>query len=189
MKRTLFTLISISYFSTSMAQQYETQNFNLIKMIDKAEIRFYPPVMKIKSNRENGFSALFGYISGKNVANQRIAMTTPVYIKKNGEKEVMEFVLPRFFNKKDTPMPLSQKVEVYESQSGYYVAFPFKGYAFDWVTNKAINELKDIVNSNNLKIIGEPIILVYNSPYKLFNRKNEILFKIAYKPFSSNNIK
>ena len=66
MKAILFNLITIFYFSSSMAQQYETQQFEVIKTIGEAEIRFYPPVMKIKANRSNGFWALFGYISGKN---------------------------------------------------------------------------------------------------------------------------
>ena len=29
-----------------MAQQYETQSFDLIKKVDEAEIRFYPPLSK-----------------------------------------------------------------------------------------------------------------------------------------------
>ena len=32
-----------------MAQQYETQSFDLIKKVDEAEIRFYPPAVKIRS--------------------------------------------------------------------------------------------------------------------------------------------
>ena len=43
-----------------MTSQYETQNYDIIKTIDKAEIRYYPTVMRIKSTRENGFANLFG---------------------------------------------------------------------------------------------------------------------------------
>ena len=90
-----FTLLFILYQSISMAQQYETQSFDLIKKVDEAEIRFYPPAVKIRSSRKNGFGALFGYISGRNSRDQKIAMTTPVYLGKNEDNEMMEFVLPR----------------------------------------------------------------------------------------------
>ena len=34
------------------------------------------------------------------------------------------------------PEPLSEKVEVYESRSGYYIAHSFGGYAFDWAVTR-----------------------------------------------------
>tara|TARA_B100000287_G_scaffold352923_1_gene342526 strand:- start:356 stop:859 length:504 start_codon:yes stop_codon:yes gene_type:complete len=161
-----------------MSSQYETQKYEIIKIIDKAEIRYYPAVMRIKSSRENGFANLFGYISGKNEKNNKIAMTTPVYLKKEDNIEVMEFILPSSYNNKNTPMSLSSKVSVYESNPDYYLALKFGGYAFQSFVNKTSRELKRIANENNIQVVGEPIVLVYNSPYKIFNRRNEILFKI-----------
>ena len=180
MKATLFTLLTIFYFSNSMAQQYETQQFEVIKTIGEAEIRFYPSVMKIKANRSNGFGSLFGYISGKNVKGQKIAMTTPVYMQEDEGKKVMEFVLPRELDLQSTPNALSDRVEVYESKPGYFIAYPFGGYAVDWISNRAIKALKEIIKSNEVNIECDPILLVYNSPYKVINRKNEILFKVNY---------
>ena len=179
MKAILFTLITIFYFSSSMAQQYETQQFEVIKTIGEAEIRFYPPVMKIKANRSNGFGALFGYISGKNTEGQKIAMTTPVYMQEEEGEKVMEFVLPRELDNQSTPAAISDNVEVYESNPGYFISYPFGGYAVDWVAKRAIKALKEIIKTNNLVVEGDAIILVYNSPYKVINRKNEILFKIT----------
>ncbi len=180
MRATLFSLFTIFYFSKSMAQKYETQQFEVIKTLGEAEIRYYPPVMKIKANRNNGFSSLFGYISGKNVNGQKIAMTTPVYMQEDKGEKVMEFVLPRELDSKSTPDALSDKVKVYESKPGYFIAYAFGGYAVDWVSNRATMSLKEIIKDNNINIEGDPILLVYNSPYKLINRKNEILFKIIY---------
>ncbi len=162
-----------------MAQQYETQRYDLLKTIDKAEIRYYPPVMKIKTARSNGFSALFGYISGDNSTRQKIAMTTPVYMGNDSTgKGVMEFVLPKAMHKDSTPSSLSDSVEVYESESGYFIAYPFGGYAIDWVVQRATNTLREIAHLNKIEIVDEPLLLVYNSPYKLINRKNEVLFQI-----------
>ena len=58
----LTVLLSIFYFFSEMVQQYETQYYKVIKNLKKAEIRYYPPSMKIKSNRDNAFSILFSYI-------------------------------------------------------------------------------------------------------------------------------
>ena len=177
-KKIFLFFVSIHFFS-KMTSQYETQNYNIIKIVDKAEIRYYPSVMTIKSNRKNGFVNLFGYISGKNGKNKKIDMTTPVYLKKEDNIEVMEFILPRSYNNKNTPMSLSSEVLVYESNPDYYLALKFGGYAFQSIVNKTSRELKIIANENNIQIVGEPILLVYNSPYKIFNRRNEILYKIS----------
>ena len=145
-----------------MAQQYETQSFDLIKKVDEAEIRFYPPAIKIRSSRKNGFGALFGYISGRNSRDQKIAMTTPVYLGKNEDNEMMEFVLPRSINKSNAPKPLSEKVEVYESRSGYYIAHSFGGYAFDWAVNRVRKNLEEIAFRNKIMSKDTDIVLLGN---------------------------
>ena len=180
LKPKTLTFLLILNQSISMAQQYETQSFDLIKKVDEAEIRFYPPAMKIRSSRKNGFGALFGYISGRNSRDQKIAMTTPVYLGKNEDSEMMEFVLPRSIDKSNAPKPLSEKVEVYESRSGYYIAHSFGGYAFDWSVNRVRKNLEEIAFRNKIKLIGDPFVLVYDSPYKIINRKNEVLFEVDF---------
>ena len=180
LKPKTLTFLLILNQSISMAQQYETQSFDLIKKVDEAEIRFYPPAVKIRSSRKNGFGALFGYISGRNSRDQKIAMTTPVYLGKNKDNEMMEFVLPRSINKSNAPKPLSEKVEVYESKSGYYIAHSFGGYAFDWSVNRIRKNLEEIAFRNKIKLIGDPFVLVYDSPYKIINRKNEVLFEVDF---------
>ena len=87
MTHTYFTLLFL--FFNLMAQQYETQYFEIIKTLDSAQIRYYPSVMKIKATNNKGFNALFGYISGKNETGQKIAMTTPVYTQQEEGQEVM----------------------------------------------------------------------------------------------------
>ena len=189
LKPKTLTFLLILNQSISMAQQYETQSFDLIKKVDEAEIRFYPPAMKIRSSRKNGFGALFGYISGRNSRDQKIAMTTPVYLGKNKDNEMMEFVLPRSIDKSNAPEPLSEKVEVYESRSGYYIAHSFGGYAFDWAVNRVRKNLEEIAFRNKIKLIGDPFVLVYDSPYKIINRKNEVLFEVDFESIGKKDSK
>lgn len=179
MKKKLTFLFSLLIISNLMAQKYETQTYETIQFFDEAELRYYPPVMKIKSPRSNGFRALFSYISGNNKTNQKISMTTPVYMRQDEQgEEVMEFVLPKDMDQSNTPSSNSQIVEVYESHSGYFIAIGFGGYAMERTVRKATDTLKAIAEKHHLRIKSSPLLLVYDSPYKLMNRKNEILFEI-----------
>jgi hypothetical protein len=163
-----------------MAQGYETQSYDVIQTFSEGEIRFYPPVMKVKTNNKSGFSSLFKYISGNNSAEQKIAMTTPVHMDKNEGSETMEFVLPKQFDLDNTPLPVSSNVEIYKSKAGYFAAFKFGGYTNTKKEQMIIEKGKKILAENNISFFDSPVVLVYNSPYTFFNRKNEILFAIKF---------
>lgn len=175
-------LLSLLCLQLVMAQKYETQAFEVIKKVGDAEIRYYPSVMRIKTYQSNGFSSLFGFISGRNSTGLKIAMTTPVYMQEKEGARMMEFILPKHFTPENVPKSVSQQVAVYESEPAYFIAYTFGGYSFDWISKRATQKLRDIIEKNQLKIIDEPLLLVYNSPYQVLNRKNEILFKIQYNP-------
>ena len=170
-------LASITFY-TAMGQKYETQPFRVVKNLQGLEIRYYPPVMKIQS--DNNFGDLFGYISGKNQDKAKIAMTTPVYMKDSDGQDVMEFVLPNSFKSVNTPTPESPGVRVFESKPGYFIAIGFGGYAKEKSKVKQTERLIALAKQHQLKLIGKPLLLVYNSPFRFFNRKNEMLFEIAY---------
>ncbi len=159
-----------------MAQKYETQPYELIQNFEEAELRFYPPVMKIQSNGD--FGSLFRYISGGNETGTKIAMTTPVQMGNTSGEPVMQFVLPAAYNKNNTPKAISPNVKVLESETGYYLATQYGGYSMNWREKKAAKKLKEVAASQGLEISGEPILLVYNSPFDVFNRKNEVLYKV-----------
>lgn len=175
----LCALLMLLTYQMTMAQKYETQPFELIKTIEEAELRFYPSVMKIQSNGD--FGSLFRYISGANEAGQKIAMTTPVQMGTPEGDPVMQFVLPKKFNSENTPSSSSSTVKVIESEEGQYLAIEYGGYTTDWRERKAAKRLRAIADQHGIELIGEPIRMVYNSPYQLFNRKNEVLFKVNRK--------
>ena len=77
----------------AMAQETETQEYRIIIELNGAELRYYPPAMKIQSN--NDFGSLFNYISGNNSAREKISMTSPVYMGDGKGNNVMEFDLPK----------------------------------------------------------------------------------------------
>lgn len=172
----LFLTATLLPTQSAMAQNLETQSYTVLDTMDGMEIRYYPPVMKIQS--DNNFNALFRYISGENQSGTEIAMTTPVYMGDSEGNRVMEFVLPAAFDETNTPSARSAGVRVFESEPGYYAAVSFGGYASASSRESATRRLMALAAQHDMKTTGEPMLLVYNSPYQFFNRKNEILVRL-----------
>ena len=163
--------------------QTETQPYEIIKKIEDGEIRYYPPIMVAEHKSKNpgsGFGKLFNYISGNNNANTKIAMTTPVHIKKSEDENSMSFVLPRKFNPESAPLPIDESIKVFEKESGYFAAIRYSGYTNESKERLFSKKLQNILKKLKIKTSGEEVILVYNSPYRFINRKNEILIPIIY---------
>ena len=174
-------LFFISIISMS---QYETQEYELISNLDEIEIRYYPSSIMVKyiddQNLNRGFNYLFRYISGGNDLSKKINMTTPVHMERGEKKSSMEFVLPREFNLKNVPKPINSEVEIYEAKNLFYASFSYSGYTNPSKEEVIIKKIKSKLIEQNIQIIGQEKILVYNSPYKFFNRKNEIIIPINY---------
>ena len=174
--RILSLLILLFQVPTALAQNTEPQEYRVIKEYNAAELRYYPPVMKIQSN--NDFGSLFNYISGNNSTREKINMTTPVYMGDGKGSNVMEFVLPENFNPKNTPDALSKQVKVFESEPGYFLTLEFGGYASKKNVQYYASELSNIAQKYGLITIGMTSLLVYDSPYKVIGRKNEVIIQI-----------
>ena len=130
------TIISFFIFTLSMSvfsQKYETHNYETLFSDDSFEVRLYAPVLKAKTfstkGSNNNFGKLFRYISGYNKKNEKISMTTPVYMKDEDKGSMMEFVLPSKFDMENISMPLSENVEVYLDEGGHYASVQYGGYS------------------------------------------------------------
>mgnify|MGYP001626709599 FL=1 len=177
MVKYLFLLLSITMFS----QGYETQKYEVVKQIENIEIRFYPPSLMAKVNSRGGFSKLFQYISGKNDKSEKIAMTTPVHMSNENNKSTMEFVLPSKYSLENIALPNDKNIEVYNSKPGYYAAITYGGYSNSEKVKKNHSSLLNKLKAENLKILNsQPVVLSYNSPYKVFNRRNEVLVEVEF---------
>lgn len=162
-------------------QGYETQRYDVIERIGEVEIRFYPPVMKVKTvgaiASNKNFTTLFQYISGNNDEQEKIAMTTPVYLYTQDNSEIMEFVLPSKYM--DTaPEALATNAEVYQSSSGHYAAIRFGGYSSAAKEKVYTKKLLNVLAKAGEQIIGDPQRLSYDAPYKFYKRRNEIVVEI-----------
>ena len=171
---TLLFIIITSGFTK--AQETETQTYKVVKELNGAELRYYPPVMKIQSN--NDFGSLFNFISGNNSTREKISMTSPVYMGDGKGNNVMEFVLPKDFDQNNTPEALTKNVKVFESEPGYFLALQFSGYATNRNVQQHARDLYQLTHQYGYTSIGQAMLLVYDSPYKVIGRKNEVIIQI-----------
>lgn len=165
-----------------MGQRNESQPYEVLQNIGDLEIRFYPPAMmaKAKADTGNPFSTLFRYISGANQTNEKIEMTTPVYMYPEDGTSAMEFVLPKKYMRQQAPAPSAYNVKIYESKPGYFAAVRYDGYSNQSKVKTHTDRLMVEIQKNNLKVISNPVVLSYDSPYKVMNRRNEIIVEISY---------
>tara|TARA_B100001057_G_scaffold139442_1_gene139103 strand:+ start:104 stop:661 length:558 start_codon:yes stop_codon:yes gene_type:complete len=165
-----------------MSQKYETQEYEVVDEIDKIEIRYYPsaPMIKVSSNqsRNNNFGKLFRYIAGNNNNEEKIAMTTPVYM--SDQSKTMEFVLPKKFLSGEIPVPNDIDIEAYISKPKYYAAIKYSGYSNNKKEENYRQELVKALQHSNLKILSEYFVLSYDAPTKFYNRRNEILIQVDF---------
>ena len=145
------TLVAIFFSMTIFSQKYETHSYKTLFEEDNFEIRNYDPVMKARAysnTGNNNFMKLFRYISGDNEKNQKIPMTTPVYMKEDNQGSMMEFVLPSTLNENNASQPLSKDVELYMDQGGIYASVSYGGYSNNSKRNKYTSQLNNKFGEN-----------------------------------------
>ena len=103
-------------------------------------------------------------------------MTTPVHMEKTEGKNKMAFVLPSSL--KSPPSPKNKNVEIVRSKEAYFAAIQYGGYSNISKVKFYTDLLKKSLGQNGIKVNGSPIILGYNSPYKFFNRRNEVMIEV-----------
>lgn len=174
---------------TQSKGQTEHQPYTPVHQFPGFEVRYYPEAIMAKvytharSYREMtspAFNTLAGYIFGGNAAGQKIAMTAPVHIDLHDSGSSMSFVMPSAYEMEDLPAPNNPAVKLEYSDSGYFAALTFGGYASDDKILEESEKLKRYLGQNNIQHHGNFRFLGYNSPYKFWNRRNEILVEIKW---------
>ena len=180
----LFILIFCTLFILpySMVMANEEAKYEVIEKNEIYEIRKYSDRLAVETSRDgidSNFRKLFNYISGRNDAQEKIAMTTPVtQVEKNGNI-TMQFYLPSKFNSENVPNPSRKDVRIINIEGGYYAVVKYSGRASDGNFIKYKDILEKELKNNNISIVSPPIRATYDSPFTLpMNRRNEAMFKV-----------
>ncbi len=167
--------------------------FYLIDAQDNIEIREYPDSFwvstKMKNGEQselmsNGFRTLFNYISGKNTQKQKISMTAPVLVKVNpkvsftGEDEVA--TMSFFLGQTDgAPEAEDSKVYLQRLESKRYAVISYSGYSNRYKQEENLRLLGDFLTKKGLNFKTDNYFFAgYDSPFKFFNRHNEVWIEL-----------
>jgi len=162
----------------SFGQDYNT--YKVLKKIEKIELREYNPLLFASymntsdiNNRSSSFRVLANYIFGSNEKTEEIAMTSPVVIRLFNDNEML-FRMPQKYNKQNIPKPNNKNVKFIETNSIQKAVIQYSGYSNTAKEKEKTEELIRILAKHNIKHTSEFELFVYDSPYKFFNRRNEI---------------
>jgi hypothetical protein len=193
---------TVAMLTSSTAMAIEEPGFKVLEKDGSFELREYSPYVVAETRVEAGFDdaggvafqRLFRYISGNNVAQQKIAMTAPVSQSRgekiamtapvsqvaDGRAFVVAFTLPSTYSLATAPKPLDPTVQIREQPGQLVASWRYSGR---WTeSNYRENEalLREQIEARGLTARGEPVLARYNPPFTpWFMRRNEVLIAVA----------
>lgn len=90
----------------------------------------------------------------------------------------MRFVMPNEYDMNELPRPNDDKVIIAEMTGFTAVSVAFDGFASPSDYDEQTKVLLEWCQQNGLDVIGEPIYLGYDPPFKLTDRLNEVIVEI-----------
>ena len=132
----LLAVVGVLAWNTTTRAGYESAEYKVIESDGKFEVREYPDLMLVATTtkidaqgRDGSFMKLFRYISGANESEQKISMTTPVFMENDkADSEVqMGFVMPQEVAVEGVPNPTGPDVDVRKRAGGRFAVLRFSG--------------------------------------------------------------
>jgi len=195
----------VAVLASATAMATEEPSFKVLEKEGSFELRQYPAYVVAETRVEAGFTSagniafqrLFGYISGKNVAQQKISMTAPVTQsrgKAQGEKIAMTapvaqvadgdaylvaFTLPSTYTLQTAPKPLDPTVQIRAVPAQLIACWRYTGRWTESNYRDSEKLLREQMAKRGMVANGEPILARYNPPFTpWFMRRNEVLVPV-----------
>lgn len=185
----VFTVVGFSFAQFLMSytsNKIENPVYKVLKDYGEFEIRQYEEMImantSFKSNNydqnaNEGFRRVASYIFGQNDRNEKIAMTSPVFMEMGSEPS-MSFVMPKKYAMDDLPDPDRKDVELVTKNPMKLAVIRFSGYANEEKISAYRKKLLGLMVKNGLKPGSNYYFLGYNAPWKLVGRKNEVAIEV-----------
>ena len=195
----------VAVLATPTAMAIEEPRFEVLEKDGSFELREYSPYIVAETRVEASFEQagsiafqrLFRYISGNNVAQQKIAMTAPVTQARgekismtapvsqvaDGDAYVVAFTLPSNYTLATAPRPLDPTVQIRQVPQQLIACWRYSGR---WTASNYREQellLRDRIKARRLITRGDPVLARYNPPFTpWFMRRNEVLIPVAAQP-------
>jgi DNA gyrase inhibitor GyrI len=148
-------------------------------------VRDYPaltvaetPMAGNRNGDDGSFMRLFGFITGKNEAKKKIAMTTPVFMSNNETNTTMAFVMPAKMKSGSVPQPADDSVTVRELAAGRFAVLRFSGGRNAKQEAESLNRLKAWMETEGLSVLSPPVYGYFDPPWTpSFLRRNEVMLR------------
>jgi len=196
----LFIVWSLwAYFSSKV----ENAKYSVIERKKGYEIRLYPEHIvaqtvvtgSYEESLNKGFGIIARYIFGGNVKKENISMTAPVVEKEiksqsiamtapvlasiEGESHVIAFGMPRSYTLETLPTPTDSRIKIVTIPEKKMAAISFGWMRNSYLTKAKKKELLDLLNRDNISVVGEPQYAGYNAPWTPpWITRNEVLVEI-----------
>lgn len=163
---------------------YESAPYKVTRSDAEFEIRDYPALQVASTkragsnDRDERFMRLFRYISGSNESNQKIAMTTPVFMDQTAERQEMMFVLPESLGT-SAPAPSGDAVSVKTIPARKMAVLRYSGSDSRDKEQAMEKQLRASLAAAGIQTAGEALFAYYDPPWTpSFARRNEVLIPV-----------
>jgi len=192
----------ILFLGSQTAMAIEEVPYEVVITESSFEIRDYAPYILAVTSVEGefekagsrAFRKLFGYISGDNQSQikiamtapvsqqpgEKIAMTAPVGQQKSGNLWLVSFMMPTSYSLENLPVPDNPEVSLRQIPSMRMATVRYSGFwnEKNYLKNKL--KLDAWIEEKQLNVSGEAIWARYNAPFvPWFVRRNEILVPVS----------
>ena len=181
----ILTILAAIMYVFSKENTPINEQYIVLNKIKNIEIRDYKETINASyytdsdKEKNNYFRSLASYIFGANSEKKKISMTSPVTMRLHGNKEMI-FRMPEEYSLENLPKADNPLIKFIVIPACKKAAIGYGGYSNENTERKKTNELKELLSENNISHNNKFEVLVYNSPYKIINRRNEITVNITY---------
>lgn len=164
---------------------YESAPYRVVRASGRFAVRDYPalqvvetPMTRAGKDANGSFQRLFRFITGANAGQQKIAMTTPVFLSGSDTNATMAFVLPARLKADTVLKPSDPTVTVRELPGGRFAVLRFRGGRSVQREAEALERLRVWMQAEGLKELSPPVYGYYDPPWTPgFLRRNEVMLR------------
>jgi hypothetical protein len=181
-------LLAYAGWKLTARSGYESAEYSVTESDGEFEIREYPNLMLVTTEMQfetqgddGSFMRLFRYISGGNADEQKVSMTTPVFMQRDAQNVPgeMGFVIPRKVAEQGAPEPVGDAVELQQRRGGRFAVIRFAGRMDSKSLEEAEARLRAWLAKSDL--VGEEQVegAGYDPPWTPGPfRRNEVLIRL-----------